>query len=263
MMKAVIDMHSILRDLLMDQKGGITFHCFDAWHIGYILVFVSLAVWGAWYLRNKSAEKRSKVIGGFVTAAFVLYMADFFCMPLAYGEINVEKLPFHVCTTMCIMCFISRHNKALEKYKLQFAVLGFVSNLVYLLYPAGVMWYEVHPLSYRAVQTLAFHGVMMGYGALVLIYESDGFVWKKCYRDLALVIIMTVWALLGNTMYNTAAKMYNWFFVIQDPFAMFPIETSVYIMPGLNIVLFFGAEMLVYWVFRSLMRKKDRAIKKG
>lgn len=248
-------MHIFLRNLLADQKGGILFRCFDAWHLGYILVFASIAVLAVLYLRDKSQQQRSKIIGRFVSVAFVLYMLDFFCMPLAYGEINTEKLPFHICTAMCVLCFASRHNKFLGKYKLQFATLGFISNFVYLVYPAGVMWYEVHPLSYRVVQTLAFHGVMMVYGILVQLYESDAFSWKKCYRDLVLIVSMTAWALFGNAVYNSGTQVYNWFFVVQDPFAMFPMEISVYIMPGLNILLFFAATMLVYWVFRQFRHK--------
>lgn len=241
----------------MDKKDGITFQCFDAWHIGYILLFVLTAVFAAVYLRNKTVEKRRKVISGMINIAFGLYMADFFLMPLAYGAIDTEKLPFHICTTMCVLCFASRYNTFLKKYKLQFAALGFLCNLVYLMYPAGVMWHSVHPLSYRVVQTLAFHGVMMVYGALVLIYESDGFSWRKCYRDLVLVVGMTGWAMLGNAIYNSDTKVYNWFFVVQDPFAMFPMEISSYIMPGLNIVLFFGVEMLVYLVFGRLSANRS------
>ena len=256
MTKAVINMHTYLRNLFMDKKDGITFQCFDTWHIGYILLFVFIAVFSAVYLRSKTAQKQRKVISGFINAAFGLYMADFFLMPLAYGQIDTEKLPFHICTTMCVMCFASRHNTFLKKYKLQFAALGFLCNFVYLMYPAGMMWHGVHPLSYRVVQTLVFHGVMMVYGALVLIYESDGFSWRKCYRDLALIVGMTGWAMLGNAIYNSDARMYNWFFVVQDPFKMFPMEFSVYIMPGLNIVLFFGVEMLVYLAFGSLKRKR-------
>ena len=45
--------------------------------------------------------------------------------------------------------------------------------------------------------------------------------------------------------------------VLQDPFAMFPMEISSYIMPGLNIVLFFGVEMLVYLVFGRLSANRS------
>ena len=37
-------MYGFLRNLLMDKTGGITFQCFDAWHIGFIVLFGVAAV---------------------------------------------------------------------------------------------------------------------------------------------------------------------------------------------------------------------------
>jgi len=238
-------MSDILTSLLSDKKGGIIFRCFDLWHIGFILFFGAVAVVACFYLRMKDDRHRSKVISAFINAAFGLYMLDFFLMPFAYGEIDIEKLPFHICTAMCVMCFVSRHNTFLGKFKLQFAMLGFLSNLVYLIYPAGVMWHSVHPASYRVIQTLSFHGIMMVYGLLVLVYERKEVAWKK---DLIVIVSMTIWALLGNTMYNSDARVYNWFFVVRDPFNMLPANIAPFVMPFLNVAVFFGTEMLVYFL---------------
>ena len=116
------------------------------------------------------------------------------------------------------------------------------------------MWYNVHPLSYRAAQTLIFHGIMVVYGFLVLCFEKEGFAWRKCHRDLVLIVAMTAWAWVGNTVYNSQSKVYNWFFLVQDPFSMFPRDIAPMIMPILNIVLFFAAVMLVYLLFMELLR---------
>ena len=242
-------MYTHMNRLLADIKGGTIFKCFDIWHVCFIIFFVGVAIFMPFYLRNKDRMKIKSVIETFVNIAFGLYVADFFLMPFAYGQINIDKLPFHVCTTMCVMCFLSRRVGFLKKYKLQFATLGFVSNLVYLFYPAGMMWLNIHPLSYRVVQTLLFHGVMAVYGFLVLIYEREEFEWKKCYRDLIVVAGMAAWALFGNMMYSKEALTYNWFFVVQDPFSMFPLSISQYIMPFLNIALFFVVELLVHFIF--------------
>lgn len=250
-------MYDILTFLLSDKKGGIIFKCFDLWHIAFILFFICLAVFACLFLKKQSHRQRSKVISTFICIAFGLYMLDFFAMPFAYGAIDIEKLPFHICTAMCVMCFWSRYNPTLGKFKRQFAALGFLCNLVYLIYPAGMMWHNIHPLSYRVVQTLLFHGTMMVYGLLVLVFEREDFSWKKCYRDLIVVTSMTSWALLGNTLYNHPAEEYNWFFVVHDPFNLFPANASPFIMPFLNTVLFFGVEMLIYWIL-SLFNKKSR-----
>lgn len=245
-------MNSFFTGLLSDKKDGEIFRCFGVWHLGYILLFMILAAISYRYLKKKGAGTIEKYITGWARIAFGLYIADFFLMPLAYGQIDVEKLPFHICTAMCVLCFLSRHNRFFRKFRLQFAALGFVSNLVYLLYPAGVMWHGVHPLSYRVVQTLFFHGIMMVYGFLVLCFEKDGFAWRKCYRDIILIVSMTVWAIVGNALYNSQTRVYNWFFVVQDPFSLFPREAAPFIMPVLNVVLFFAAVMLVYLLLVGL-----------
>lgn len=241
-------MYTFMNNLLSDKKGGTVFACFDIWHLCFIALFVGIGIFACLYLKDKGAEKRKPVIEAFVNIAFGLYIADFFLMPFSYGVIDIEKLPFHVCTTMCVMCFLSRRIGFLKKFKLQFAVLGLISNFVYLMYPAGMMWHQIHPLSYRVVQTLLFHGVMAVYGLLVLIYERDSFSWEKCYRDFITITAMTLWALFGNTMYNNEVEFHNWFFVVRDPFNMFPQSASPYIMPFLNIAMFFAVELLVYFV---------------
>ncbi len=255
-------MYNILHKALEDKTGGIVFRCFDLYHCCFILLFVAMAVLLCLYLKNKGREKQKKVINTVVGVAFGLYVADFFLMPFAYEAINIDKLPFHICTTMCVMCFWSRYSKFLGKFRLQFATLGFLSNLTYLIYPAGMMWMDIHPLSYRVVQTLIFHGVMMIYGLLVLVYESQEFSWKKIYKDISVVSLMTLWALFGNTLYNNSGKMYNWFFVVQDPFNMFPANIAPYIMPFINTAIFFVAELLVYWLLSkafALWKRKELA----
>ena len=182
-------MSDILISLLSDKKGSITFRCFDPWHIGFIVFFIALAVLMCLYLQKKDVVCRNKVIQLFIHIAIGLYVLDFFLMPFAYGEIDIEKLPFHVCTAMCVMCFMSRHNAFCGKFKVQFAMLGFLSNLIYLIYPAGVMWHQVHPASYRVIQTLSFHGIMMVYGLLVLVYEQEKAEWKKDLSNAVMVFI--------------------------------------------------------------------------
>ncbi len=241
-------MFDFLSALLSDKKGDVVFTCFSFFHVVFILAFVALVVFSCLYIRNKSGD-RTRAVELFINIALGLYVLDFFLMPFAYGKIDIEKLPFHVCTAMCVMCFFSRHHVFFKKYKLQLAMLGFLSNLIYLIYPAGVMWHAVHPLSYRVIQTLAFHGMMMVYGALVLIFESQEFRWKKCYKDFIVILAMTGWACLGNALYNSEAAIYNWFFVVRDPFYILPERAAPYIMPILNVGIFFIAELLIYAVF--------------
>lgn len=252
-------MYLVLRKLLADQTGGLIFKCFDLWHIFFIFFFFGIAALVCLRLKNQDGQQRRKTTNAIIAVALGLYIADFFLMPFAYGVINIDKLPFHVCTTMCVMCFWSRYSAFWGRFRLQFAMLSFLSNLTYLIYPAGMMWLNIHPLSYRVVQTLLFHGVMMVYGLLVLVYERQEFSWKKIYKDFGVVVAMTLWARLGNALYNSSKMVYNWFFVVQDPFGLFPERIAPYIMPFFNIALFFAAELLVYWIFtKALAQRRNK-----
>ena len=253
-------MYGFLHNLLSDKKGGEIFSLFSGWHFLYVaLTVISVAVI-LFALKGKERETKSKVSRWLIGIAFALYVADIFLMPLAYGEIDIEKLPFHACTAMCVMCFLSYRVKFLEKYRTSFVMLGLISNIVYLIYPAGVMWHVVHPLSYRVIQTLIFHSVMSVYGLITLIYESDKIEIKNCYRDLLAVVGMTAWALLGNYAYNGTSEGYshffNWFFVVRDPFYAIPETVAPFVMPILNIALFFGVEMLIHLTLHTVKRKK-------
>ena len=251
-------MYEIISALLSDRKGGEIFVCFGFWHICCLFIAVAAAVWSISFLRRKPGFVRQRALDLLISCAFGLYIADFFLMPFAYGKIDVEKLPFHVCTAMCLMCFLSRHTRFWAPYRSRFAVLGLVSNLVYLIYPAGVMWHQVHPVSYRVIQTLGFHGVMSVYGLLALVFEEPP--QKKTHRrDLAVITGMTLWALLGNLLYGSSAEghpfNFNWFFVLRDPFYLLPEAIAPWIMPPLNVALFFAAEQAVYGLCRLVQKK--------
>ena len=228
-----------LCELLSDKTGGDVFRCFGPWH--FFWIGLTAAVFVFLYRRLRSREDRERVLDRLSGLAFGLYVLDFFLMPLAYGGIDVEKLPFHACTAMCVMVFLSRRCPRLDRYRGSFAVLGFVSNVIYLLYPAGVMWHAVHPLCYRVVQTLLFHALMSISCLLELLFGGTG----RRRTHLAVTAGMTLWAMLGNFVYNSGARFYNWFFVAADPFGLIPGTVSPFVMPVLNIVLFFCAELAV------------------
>ena len=258
--KEALHVYSFLHDLLKDKKGGDIFTLFGAWHFFYIALTIALIVTVLILHKNKSADAKEKVPRLFLNLAFGFYVADFFLMPLAYGEIDIEKLPFHACTAMCVMCFLSYRIRFLKRFRAGLVLLGLLSNLVYLIYPAGVMWHAVHPLSYRVIQTLLFHALMTVYGVLVVAYEHGIFDVKKCYRDLTVILCMTLWALLGNYVYNgtsaTYSHFFNWFFVVRDPFYAIPASVAPFVMPLLNVAVFFAAELLLHVLISRIKRHK-------
>lgn len=246
-------MYQIMNSLLSDKKGGIVFSCFGIWHMLYMLVIFGIIVLVIFLLKDKDRTIKQRAVDISVNCAFGLYIADFFLMPFAYGQIDLEKLPFHACTAMCVMCFLSRRNPFLGRFKSQFALLGMISNLIYVIYPAGVGWYQIHPISYRVVQTLLFHGTMSAYGVFALAFGDVTLEWKNLKKDLIVLAAMMLWALLGNTLYNstygTYSHFFNWFFVIRDPFYLLPESIAPYLMPFVIILVFFAAEMLVYFAY--------------
>lgn len=251
-------MYPFLSQLLSDQTGGAAFSCFGVWHWLYLLVMFGTIFLVILRLKGWDGAARQRVIKGTIHCAFGLYILDFFLMPFAYGEIDLEKLPFHICTAMCVLCFLSRHNSFLSKFKTSFAVLGLASNLIYAVYPAGVGWYQIHPLSYRVVQTLLFHGLMSAYGLFVLVFDDVKLEWRNCRRELVILVFMTAWAMLGNTLYNGTYGDYdhffNWFFVVRDPFYLLPETVAPYVMPFIMILVMLAAVALVYLAYFALRK---------
>ena len=229
----------LLQALLEDKKGNTVFTCFGIWHILYLILILGAITAAVLFLRKQDDMTRKKWIRGSANLAFGLYILDLFLMPFAYGQIDLEKLPFHACTAMCVMCFISSRSPFWGRLRHSFALLGLISNLVYVIYPAGVGWYQIHPLCYRVVQTLLFHGIMSCHGILVLFFDDVPTGKKEFARDLLVLAGMVLWALLGNTLYNGVyTKDFNWFFVQQDPFYLLPKAIAPYIMPFVTFAAF-------------------------
>ena len=240
-------MHQILQDLLSDRKGGPVFTCFGLYHLIYLAVILGAILTIIFLLKNRSAAAKHRAATAALCTAAGLYAADFFLMPFAYGGIDVEKLPFHACTATCVLCVLARHNRFLGRFKDQFLLLGLLTNLIYVIYPAGVGWYQIHPLSYRVWQTLLYHGAMTAFGLFSLCFGEVKLEWRKCPRDLAFLCVMTVWALLGNTLYNGLnGRFFNWFFVVRDPFYILPEGISPFVMPFVMVAVMFFGETLIY-----------------
>lgn len=247
-------MYEIIRNLLEDKKGGITFNCFGLYHIIYMIVVLGALIFLLLYLRKKSQEVKLKAINVTISIVFIMYILDFFLMPFAYGKIDIEKLPFHICTITCVLSFLSRHNKFLYKYRFSFAILGMISNLIYFIYPAGVMWYQVHPLSYRVIQTLLYHGIMMIYGFLVVVFEIKNLKMKDCINEIIVLMCLVLWALIGNYMYMDKSYAYNWFFVLQDPFYIIPEDIAKFVMPFI-VILSFSIVVIIFYLIYILISK--------
>lgn len=204
-------MINILRNLLNDHttEGVMKFRLFQGWHILYLVVILGLIIALSFILKNKSEKAKQLAIAITINSAFTLYMLDFFLMPFAYGYISVDKLPFHICTLSCLLCFACRHNKFLSKFKTQFVMLGLIGNLIYLHYPGVLDWYNVHAFAYRSVQTLLFHGLMTAHGIFSLVFGDIKLEWKYCYKEAIAISLLVLWSLFGNIMYSDINAEYT------------------------------------------------------
>jgi hypothetical protein len=239
-------MYDFISGILSKEEGNLVLKAFGTWHIFYLFIIFGGIILTLILLRNKDEKVKKRTINITINCAFILYILDFFLMPLAYGSIDIEKLPFHICTVSCVLCFLSRHNKFFNKYKLQFAVIGLIGNIIYVIYPAGIGWYQITPYSYRVIQTLLYHGLMTLYGVLTLAYDDEELKWKNCYKELIVIVLLVLWAMFGNMVYNSDLRIYNWFFVVQDPFYILPKDIACFIMPFVITITIFIGNILVY-----------------
>ncbi len=241
-------MYNILHGLLQDQFGRTPFSPYDIWHILYLVLLLGAILLVLRFC--KSNEARKKITAWTINAAFALYMADFFLMPFSYGYIDIDKLPFHICTLMSIMSFWARHNTVLAKWKAPFALLGLVGSLIYIAYPSGVADGEVSFFSYRILQTLLFHGLMIAYSVFSLVFGEIRLAWRTCYRDAIVIICNIVWAMIGNCLYSGVedGRTFNWCSVVSDPFGLIPAEIAPFVLPFVVAAILFGLHICVYGI---------------
>ena len=243
-------MFEIISGILGNEEGSLKFSPFGLWHIFYlILIFIPILI-TIYILWNKSEETKKKTINITINCAFGLYILDFFLMPFSYGYIDIDKLPFHLCTLTAIMCFICRNNKFFSKYKTQFTLLGLIGALMYITYPSGIADGEVYPFCYRIVQTMLFHGLMVAHGIFSLAFSDIVLKWKKIYKELIVIVIITLIAVVANNLYS-GEREFNWFFVSSDPFGIFNDEVGKFIMPPIMVGVIFLMNSLIYLLYFS------------
>ena len=59
---------------------------------------------------------------------------------------------------------------------------------------------------------------------------------------------LVIWAMIGNYMYNSDVRFYNWFFVVQDPFYMLPSHIAPFVMPFAITLTIYIAVIIVYFI---------------
>lgn len=238
---------------------GIQITPFSIAHIVYMILIFGGTFAGYLLLRNKDAQKQEKALRFLAYALILSYLSDFFVHDFVYDGMNMDKLPFHICTMLCPLVGIAQFNRNGSRIAEPVAVLGTLSTLMYLCYPASVGSGE--PWCYQAVQTMFFHGVLMAWGVLSMALGAVKPDIRKAWKSGVLLICITLWAKFGNILLE-----HNWFFLEEDALYIGLVENGVipkWLLMIINPIVFFLAVLLVYGVcytLRSIRRKKTANI---
>ena len=230
---------------------GIKITPFSVAHLVYMfLIFGGIAL--AWYLlRDKDDSKKEKALRFLSYALVISYLSDFFVHDFVYGGMNMDKLPFHICTALCPLSAIAQFNRKGHKILEPMAVLATLAPMMYICYPASVG--DGEPWCYQAVQTMFFHGVLLAWGVLNLALGKARLNWKNCWKCAVVLVSITLWAKLGNVLLE-----HNWFFLNED--ALYIGLVSGGVIPKwsliiINPIVFFLAVLLVYAIAYPLQKK--------
>lgn len=233
---------------------GIKITPFSPAHIFYLLlIFGGITV--CWLLlRHKDSAKKEKVLRFLTYALALSYLSDFFVHEFVYGGMNMDKLPFHICTILCPLSAIAQFNRNGQRIREPVAVLAVLCSLMYLSYPASVG--EGEPWCYQAVQTMFYHGVLLGWGVLSFALGAVKPNIRHIWKTVVLLIAITLWAKLGNVLLG-----YNWFFLEEDAFYIGLVANGVipkWLLMIVNPVVFTLAALAFYGVCAGIIRANSR-----
>ena len=254
-------MHDLFLWLFKKREEPFEIAFLSFFHILYFVIIIGATLALAYYL-NRHEEKRRPTLRRLAYAIVILYVADFFLQPFVTSDftMNIDKLPFHVCTVLCPIVAFAEFNPRMKGFKEPIAILAIVGPLMYLVYPGNAIG-EISPFCYKILQTFIYHGVLFSWGVNTLL--SGEFIphIKKCYKSLILILLMAVWATFGNLVYNTSylgndpdAEHFDWMFLTGSSFSFLPPM----LMPLASITAIFGVAVSVYGLYHLYAHLKNR-----
>ncbi len=235
-------MKEFVRMLLSENNSDLSIGLFDIWHFLYLFIILGGGILLTCLFCNKSAQSKEKLLRILTYLVIGFYIADFFLMPLSdtYDRIAIDKLPFHICTLMGVLSPFAQFNKKFSKIKHVIVMLSIAGSIMWMVYPGSALGGQP-PFSYVISQTFMYHGLLFNWGLLNLTLGVVKLDIKKIWMELCGIIILLVWAWIGNTLYDDQ----NWFF----------IETSIFpfledkIMPPVVTFCVFGTCFLIYCAY--------------
>lgn len=229
---------------------------FSGWHFMYIALIIGLTLGLVFLIRNKSEKTKILVTKIICYALVIVYIADFFIMPLYGVEMGgyLDKLPFHFCTSVGILAAFVQFNKSFKWAKQPVAALAIVSTLMYITYPGSALG-GIGAFSYKVVQTFVYHGLLFAWGVLFVTTKQTELKWKDIWKPLLLIVSICLWAAFGNAVYAD----YDWCFITGSTFPFIP----TWLMPIVVVAAVFAMISIIYlinFITIKIIKKKSKDI---
>lgn len=254
-------MRDFLIKLFRETEVVLEIKLFSIWHFMYIFLIVGLTIGLAFLLKNKSENAKDFTLKLLAYLIPAIYIADFFIMPLSReaGEIDLDKLPFHICTLMGCFVPFAQFNKKFNPIKHVIVVLSLVASLMYITYPGSALG-GISTFSYKVVQTFVFHGLLFSWGFLNLAWGRVKLTWKTIWMELVALCIIALWAAFGNATFSSEQHSFDWFFITGSTFPFVPTP----LMPFTVIAAIFGMCAIIYGIYFGTIKVMEKiALKRG
>ena len=232
------------------EDGGIAIEAFNIWHFLYLLIIAGAITGICFAVRGKSAQTHKKILDKLSIGILCWYITNFFLQPFVRGDnqLNIDKLPFHICTFMGIVGVFAQFSKK-EWFKEVSVVLAMAGALMYLTYPATAFG-GAAPWSFKVIETIIYHSALFTWGFLSLFTGQVKLHYKNMWMPLVGLCCIAVWATVGNLCYNVSYlgdgvhSHYDWFFLTGTSFPFVP----VYLMPVTVIAAIYGVIACFYLI---------------
>ncbi len=225
-------------------QSGIKLTAFSLTHLIVLLIVFGAIFYLYYRFRNRSEQDKENLLRGLVYALMICYFADFFVQEFVYGSMVTEKLPFHICIVTAALMPFAQFNRNGKKILEPVTAMAVLSSMMYLCFPMSGG--EGEPWCYQAVQTVFFHGTQLAWGILTLALGAQKLAYKNLWKPGVLLVLITLWAKLGNVMYNR-----NFFFLEEDAFCIGLVAKGIipaWVLMIVNPLVYFLAVIALYVV---------------
>ena len=247
------------------EDGKFAIKAFNIWHFIYLFIITGAIVGACFALKGRKEETKKKVLNILSICVLCWYITNFFLQPFVRGnnQLNIDKLPFHSCTLMSIVAVFAQFSNK-KWFKEVSVTLAMSGALMYLTYPSTAFG-GAAPWSFKVIETMVFHSALFSWGFLSLVTGQVKLRYRNMYMPLVGLVIIAVWATIGNVSYNVSYlgdgehPHYDWFFLTGSSFPFPP-----YLMPFLVIIAVYGVIACFYLInYICEIVGKKIALKKG